>query len=404
MLARRGADLVHRARAADEQRDATRSEARDRAGDEVVVEPQAEREGGGIGTDDAVRERRIADHQVEAAGKIAAGVVLAADAGFRVDEVGNPRRHGIVFDASELHCATQGVRQQGEEQAGAHARLEYTAAGEGETQRGVPQSADNALGRVVGVLRRALQGRIFGRRHRVGEGTTDRFPSVAVSRRSGLRKAVLGEFGGTEADEAQQPCLLFRRRRTTRRFDLLRQADRRDIVTGAGDPSARERALAVEDIVAAVRGRSGFARWCLGVSLMHVRCVISGNRRGSLHARSETGASNRARVNCAASGTSLSDGERLRAPSFARCVVAVAMDGSLTGLTVQAGTGGRLPGAVHDLNDGALDRVDVRRCVTMWTRTLVSVGSEPRHVDLHFLPEDPSRAPPGAAGARAKPA
>ena len=88
VLARRGAGLVHCAGAADEQRDATRPEAGDRAGDEVVVEPQAERGRGGVGTDDAVRERRIADHQVEAAGEIAAGVVLAADAGFRVDRGG----------------------------------------------------------------------------------------------------------------------------------------------------------------------------------------------------------------------------------------------------------------------------------------------------------------------------
>ena len=43
VLSRRGAGLVHRAGAGDEQRDATWPQPRDRAGDEVVVEPQAER-------------------------------------------------------------------------------------------------------------------------------------------------------------------------------------------------------------------------------------------------------------------------------------------------------------------------------------------------------------------------
>jgi hypothetical protein len=37
----------------------------------------------------------------------------------------------------------------------------------------------------------------------------------------------------------------------------------------------------------------------------------------------------------------------------------------------------------------------LRQRVTMQGCALVPVGSELRHVDLHFLPEDPSRPPPG---------
>ena len=203
VLARCGAGLVHCAGAADEQRDATRPEAGHRASDEVVVEPQAERGRGGVGTDDAVRERRIADHEVKAAGEIAAGVVLAADAGFWVDQTGNPGRHGIVFDARELRRAAQGMGQQGKKHAGSHAGLEHTAAGETEALRRLPQRPDNALGRIVGVLRRPLQGRIFGGRHCLGEIMADLCPPVAVPCRSGQRKAVLGELGRTETHEAQ---------------------------------------------------------------------------------------------------------------------------------------------------------------------------------------------------------
>jgi hypothetical protein len=69
-------------------------------------------------------------------------------------------------------------------------------------------------------------------------------------------------------------------------------------------------------------------------------------------------------VNCAASGIRFSDGERPRALSFTRCVAAVAMDGLLKRLIVQIRTGGRLRGAVRDLEDGALDLVDACQRVT----------------------------------------
>jgi hypothetical protein len=41
------------------------------------------------------------------------------------------------------------------------------------------------------------------------------------------------------------------------------------------------------------------------------------------------------------------------------------MDGLLRGLIVQARTGGRLPAAERDLDDGALDVVDARQRVTI---------------------------------------
>jgi hypothetical protein len=55
---------------------------------------------------------------------------------------------------------------------------------------------------------------------------------------------------------------------------------------------------------------------------------------------------------------SLSDGERPRAPSFARCVVTIAMDGLLMGLTVQAA-------AVCLLREAVLDAADARLRVTL---------------------------------------
>ena len=52
-------------------------------------------------------------------------------------------------------------------------------------------------------------------------------------------------------------------------------------------------------------------------------------------------------------------------------------------------------GANCPLRGVTLDLVDVPQRMTMSQCALVPVGSELRHVDLHFLPEDPSRPPPG---------
>jgi hypothetical protein len=85
---------------------------------------------------------------------------------------------------------------------------------------------------------------------------------------------------------------------------------------------------------------------------------------------------------------SLSDGKRQRARASLGASLQSRFDGLLKGLTVQAG-------AVCPLRGVALDIVDLRQRVTMQGCALVPVGSELRHVDLHFLPEDPFRPPPG---------
>jgi hypothetical protein len=239
---------------------------------------------------DAVRKRRIADHQIKPAGEVAAGVVLATYTGFRMDEAGNPGRHRIVFDAGELRCTAQSRGQHGNEQASAHTRLERAAAGKPKMPSGVPQRPDEALGGVVGILRRTLQGRIFCGRHRAGEITPDLCPAIAVSGRSGQRKAVLSEVGGAEAHKTQQSRLLHGSRRTAGRLDLLGEADRRDVVTRASGPAACESAVAFEDIVATVRDWPGAARGRCGVTVVRVWCVACRDIGRHLYTRSKNGA------------------------------------------------------------------------------------------------------------------
>ena len=161
----------------------------------------------------------------------------------------------------KLRSTAQRLGQQGEEQAGAHAGLEHTAAGEPQMLSGVPECADDAARVCSGHTGSRAAGPRTPRRHRIGEISADLFPPVAVSGCSGQRKAVLRKLGGAEAHKAQQLRLFLKGWRTASYLDLLGQADRCDIVARAGGPAACERAIAVEDIIAAVRDWPGFARW-----------------------------------------------------------------------------------------------------------------------------------------------
>ena len=62
---RDSAGLVHRAGTGDEQRDPAGTQPRDRAGDEIIMQPQAQRSRDGIGPYHAIGEWRIADHEIE---------------------------------------------------------------------------------------------------------------------------------------------------------------------------------------------------------------------------------------------------------------------------------------------------------------------------------------------------
>jgi hypothetical protein len=141
----------------------------------------------------------------------------------------------------------------------------------------------STTGSGVSELRRPLQGRIFGGRHRLGEIMADLCPPVALSCRSGQRKAVLGKLRRTAPHEAEQLRLLLRRRGTATSTSLDRRIAA--MLCHARAPTT----VAIEDIVAAICDGAGFARRWSGVSIMQVRCITSEDSCGSLHARSETG-------------------------------------------------------------------------------------------------------------------
>ena len=146
VLARRGADLVHRAGAGDEQREAAGAQPLDRASDEIVMQPEPQRPRGGIGPHHAIRERRIPDRQIEAAGERAPRVIFAPHPRLGMHEAGDAGGDRIVFDAGELAGRTQRGREQGEKQAGAHAGFQHAAPAEAQPHRGPPESRDDVSG------------------------------------------------------------------------------------------------------------------------------------------------------------------------------------------------------------------------------------------------------------------
>ena len=92
-------------------------------------------------------------------------------------------------------------------------------AGKAQPFGGAPESADDRLRRVVGILRGALQGGVFLRRDGGFERRADLLPAGAEIVLAGTAEAVLRQFRRAEADEAQQLRLLVGGRCAARLFE-----------------------------------------------------------------------------------------------------------------------------------------------------------------------------------------
>ena len=101
--------LVHGPAARDEGREAARPQPLDRPRDEVVVERQAEPAGGIVGADGAAAERRVADDEVVSLGDARLGEVLGADARVRMEELRDPSRDRVHFDAGQRRLVLQAL-------------------------------------------------------------------------------------------------------------------------------------------------------------------------------------------------------------------------------------------------------------------------------------------------------
>ncbi len=122
VLARRGHGLVHGPARGDEGRHAAGLQALDRAGDEVVVQGQAEPAGRIVRPHRAIRERRVAHHHVVALGQPGLGEVLGPDPRLREQLGRDPRGDRVGLDPGQRRLGRGLLRHQRQEQARCRSR------------------------------------------------------------------------------------------------------------------------------------------------------------------------------------------------------------------------------------------------------------------------------------------
>ncbi len=237
MLAYRAIRLVQRARARDERRQTAGLQEVDRPSDEIVMQAHPHRPIGPIRTHGAIREGRVADDEVERCRQVGTRKVGIDDARPRLQQPGNAGGDRIDLDAGDMHPVPQLWRHQGGEQAGADAGFEHPAAAPAEPQQARPHRPDNELWREMGVLRAARQRGIVLAGHRILELGADLIPAVPESGFARTAEHGIGEVGGAEAGEPDEPGLFFRRRRPVVSLDLRGEPNGVEIVAGALPPA-----------------------------------------------------------------------------------------------------------------------------------------------------------------------
>ena len=198
--------------------------------------------------DSAVRERRIANCEVEQFRQFRLGEILVANAGVRVEEFGDPGGRWVHFDAGQRQLAVEGFRRKGEEEARAATGLEDATAVESHLAQRPPDGADHELGRVVGVLGRSRQARQILARHQLLEFEAQVFPRGSKAF-AGATEDSIGEVRRAERGEARQLLLLVGARVTAFGLDGGRELDRGEIVLCACFPTLGKTAIAGEPVI-----------------------------------------------------------------------------------------------------------------------------------------------------------
>ena len=121
-------DLVQGPARGDEGGEAAGPQALDRARDEIVVQGKAQLAGRIVGAHGAVRERRIADREIEDVRQARLGEILVPDAGVGIEELCDPGGHSVHLDAGQRQLARKRFRREGEEEARSATGLEHAPA------------------------------------------------------------------------------------------------------------------------------------------------------------------------------------------------------------------------------------------------------------------------------------
>ncbi|MCY1170879.1 hypothetical protein D9M73_109690 [compost metagenome] len=181
----------------------------ERIRDEEVVERQAEATELRLVVDGEVRERRIADREVEVAGQRCLVEVDAADELVGIERACDTSGDRVVFYADEDRVARQMVWPKPHEETAAASGFENLATGEAENPGGVPHRADDVFGRVVSILRRALERLELEIGGLGDQAFAEVFPTLPELFRA-MGEDVVGKLGSAEADELGNDFLLGR--------------------------------------------------------------------------------------------------------------------------------------------------------------------------------------------------
>jgi hypothetical protein len=185
--------------------------------------------------DGEVRERRIADREIEVGRQGSLVEVDAADDLIGIERVCDAGGDGVVLDTDEDRVVGEIVRPEPHEEAAAASRLEDLAAAEAEDAGGVPHCPDDIFGRVMGILRCALE-RLELALGRFGDqALAEVFPALAGSART-VGEDIVRKLGCTEADEPRNRSLLARHGRPMFAVQKVQVPDRLDIVLRAALP------------------------------------------------------------------------------------------------------------------------------------------------------------------------
>ena len=235
----------------DEATDASRAQSAQGAGDEELVQGQAAH-AVNLLLDRPVAERWVADHQVLRRDvRAVVGEAFQSDVGLGVQQPGDARGDGIVFNPGQDGAADHVIGHQGPEQAGAATSLKHGAATEPEAVRGLPHCPDDELRGVVGILRGALQAGPLVARGGGAKLCHDLFPSGPAWLAAHGENAV-GKVGGTEPGEAHQPVLFGRGGGPVLLLDQLHQPYGRDVVRRAAFPGGGKCTVAGHPMVGRV--------------------------------------------------------------------------------------------------------------------------------------------------------
>ena len=108
VLARLAVDLVHRPARRYEGGETAGPQPLDRAGDEVIMQGEAQFSGWIVGEDGPIRERGIADCEVVELRQSRLREILVPDEGVRVEEFGDPGGRSVHFDAGQRELGAEG--------------------------------------------------------------------------------------------------------------------------------------------------------------------------------------------------------------------------------------------------------------------------------------------------------